>query len=234
MNLLHVVRTRCAGLLLRPLLAVFCCVGLAFPSRVSAQANGRATALVSSASDSAVVLAPGDIVRIAVWRNTELSGEFTVAPDGSITHPLYREVRVAGIPLPEVERRIGAFLAKYGEGNAAFAVTALIRVFVGGEVRLPNVYTLPPGSTIAQAIAAAGGPSERARLNGVQILRNAHRFALDLTDAAPQVMQAQVRSGDQIFVPRTHNVFAEYVVPASSLLAAGAAIASIIIQLRHQ
>lgn len=209
------------------------CLAVMLPANGLAQANGGGSS-VRYPTDSSVVLTPGDIVRITVWRNAELSGEFTVAPDGSITHPLYREVKVAGVPLPEVERRIGAFLSHYGEANAAFAVTTLIRVFVGGEVRTPNVYTVPPGSTVAQALAAAGGPSERARLNEVQILRNVHRFALDLTSADPRVMQAQVRSGDQILVPRTHNVFQEYVVPASSLLAAAAAIASIVIQLRHQ
>jgi len=225
--------TRRAAILLRWCIAAICLA--TFSSSSPAQADGaRQAALLSYPADSSVVLAPGDIVRITVWRNAELSGEFTVAPDGSITHPLYREVKVAGVPLPEVERRIGAFLSHYGESNAAFAVTTLIRVFVGGEVRTPNVYTVPPGSTVSQALAAAGGPSERARLNEVQILRNAHRFALDLTSTDPRVMQSQVRSGDQIFVPRTHNVFTEYVVPASSLLAAAAAIASIIVQLRHQ
>src|SRR5205085_2341857 len=82
-----------------------------------------------------VLLAPGDIVRIAVWRNAELSGEFVIGPDGSITHPLYREVKAAGVPVAEVERRVAVFLARYGEANPAFTVTALIRIFVGGEVR---------------------------------------------------------------------------------------------------
>ena len=225
------VPTRRVAMLARLCIAAIGLITLSSSS--PAQAGPAPPLLLNYPSDSSVVLAPGDIVRITVWRNTELSGEFTVAPDGSITHPLYREVKVAGVPLTEVERRIGAFLSRYGEANAAFAVTTLIRVFVGGEVRTPNVYAVPPGSTVSQALAAAGGPNERARLNEVQILRNTHRFALDLTSTDPRVMQAQVRSGDQIFVPRTHNVFTEYVVPASSLLAAAAAIASIIVQLRH-
>lgn len=234
MTTLRAARITCVEHLVRLSLAALCVVGT-HPAPALAQTSAGPSSSISTAvPDSGVVLAPGDIVRIAVWRNTELSGEFTVAPDGSITHPLYREVKVAGIPLPEVERRIGAFLSRYGEANAAFAVTTLIRVFVGGEVRAPNVYTVPPGSTVAQALAAAGGPGERARLNEVQILRNSHRFTLDLTSADPRVMQAQVRSGDQLFVPRMHSVFAEYIVPASSLLAAAAAITSIIVQLRHQ
>src|SRR5437016_2136635 len=60
----------------------------------------------SSALDGApVVLSPGDAIRIIVWRNAELSGEFTIAPDGSITHPLYREIKIAGLPIPQVEER---------------------------------------------------------------------------------------------------------------------------------
>src|SRR5829696_4609079 len=41
------------------------------------------------------VLTPGDSVRIEVWRKPEFSGDFVVAPDGTITHPLFRSVRVA-------------------------------------------------------------------------------------------------------------------------------------------
>ena len=185
--------------------------------------------LVALPADTTVVLEPGDLVRIAVWRNAELSGEFVIGPDGSITHPLYREVKAAGVPVAEVERRVGAFLARYGESNPAFTVTALIRVFVFGEVRTPNAYTVPPGSTIAQAIAAAGGPTERGRLDKVQILRNSHRLALDLTSSDARAIRALVHSGDQIYVPRARSVFSEIVVPASSLLAAAAAVAGLLL-----
>src|SRR5205807_6485967 len=45
------------------------------------------------------VLTPGDSVWIMVWRKPEFTGEFAVAADGSISHPVYRAVVVGGVPL---------------------------------------------------------------------------------------------------------------------------------------
>src|SRR5215210_2620316 len=37
------------------------------------------------------MLSPGDSVRIVVWRKPEFSGDFVIAPDGSVSHPLFRD-----------------------------------------------------------------------------------------------------------------------------------------------
>jgi competence protein ComEA len=52
---------------------------------------------------------------------------------------------------------------------------APIRVHVAGAVRQPAVYELPPGSIVQHAVAAAGGPSPDADLNGINL-------ALELRD----------------------------------------------------
>ena len=52
---------------------------------------------------------------------------------------------------------------------------APIRVHVSGAVRQPAVYELPPGSIVQHAVAAAGGPSPDADLNGINL-------ALELRD----------------------------------------------------
>ena len=44
------------------------------------------------------VLTPGDSVRIVVWRKPEFSGDYVVAARRTITHPLFRAVKVAGLP----------------------------------------------------------------------------------------------------------------------------------------
>ena len=69
-------------------------------------------------------LNPGDVLRITVWRKPELSGEFIIATDGTVSHPLYRSVRVTGIPLPAVETRIREFLGMLEE-NPQFVVEPL-------------------------------------------------------------------------------------------------------------
>jgi polysaccharide export outer membrane protein len=173
-------------------------------------------------------LAAGDVLRITVWRKPEFSGDFEVAPDGSITHPLYRELKVSGMPFAAVEQQIRAFLARF-ESNPSFVISPLLRVFVGGEVRQPSVYTLPPGTTVAQAVAQAGGATERGRLDQVRIRRRSSDVTIDLT-RPDNPYPEEIRSGDQIVVGRSRSFLRDYLAPTSSVIAALAAISSVIIQ----
>ena len=188
---------------------------------------------VSRTSTSVVTLAPGDVIRIDVWQQKEYSGEFPIAADGSITHPLYRELKVAGIPLPEVEARLRAFLAKY-QTNPTFVIQPLLRVIVAGEVRQPNILTVPPGTTVAQAIALAGGPTERGRLDDVRLLRENGSLTIDLTRPDDSASRVEVHSGDRLVVGRRRNLLQDVIAPASSILAAAAAVTSVIIQINRK
>ena len=177
------------------------------------------------------VLAPGDLIHIEVFRQKDLSGDFPIAADGSITHPLYRELKVAGLPLAVVEDRLRSFLAHY-ETDPTFVIWPLFRVIVSGEVRQPNIYQVPPGTTVAQAIAMAGGPTDRGQLEKVRVMREQASMTLDLLRPDGANSRTQVHSGDQIIIARKRN-FMEYVGPASSVLAALAGITTVIIQLRR-
>jgi polysaccharide export outer membrane protein len=178
------------------------------------------------------VLSPGDIIRITVWRKPEMSGEFTIAPDGSIAHPLYQEVHVSGLPLDSAIARVRAFLAR-DEANPAFILAPMLRVAVGGEVRQPNLYSLPPTTTIAQAVALAGGPTERGRLDRVRVSRAGGVITLDLAQPSATVARLAIRSGDQILVLRRRDFVRDVVAPASSIIGALAGIAGIAIASRR-
>jgi polysaccharide export outer membrane protein len=199
---------------------------------LGAPALGAQTLAGHAADSAAASLSPGDVIRIAVWRKPEFSGDFVVAADGTIIHPLYREVKVAGLPLGVVEERVRIFLSRY-ETNPAFVISPLLRVFVGGEVRQPSVYSLPPGTTIAQAVALAGGPTDRGRLDEVLIVRLQDREVVDLTQSQSHAVNMETRSGDQLFVGRRLSFFNDVLAPASSVFAAVATVVSIIIQLRR-
>jgi protein involved in polysaccharide export with SLBB domain len=169
---------------------------------------------------STVVLRPGDAVQITVWRKEELSGEFTIAADGTVDHPLYQGVVVAGVPLATARERIRTFLLDW-EAEPQLHVKPLFRVAVGGAVQRPNLYSLAPETTISQAVAAAGGVTERGRLNRVQVLRRGEEIVVDLTDVNATALDATVRSGDQIIVgQRSVVVFREYIAPAGTLMVA--------------
>jgi len=180
-----------------------------------------------------VRLSPGDVLRIDVLRNKELSCECIIAADGTLTHPLYRELNVVGIPMNAVEERIRTFLTRY-EANPAFVETPLLRIIVSGQVRQPTIYTVPPGTTVAQAIALAGGVTERGRLDRVVLRRESGNQIVDITKPYDSVSRVEIRSGDEIVIPRSRNVLQDVVAPSASVIAALAALTSIVIQVtRH-
>ncbi|HSH44451.1 MAG TPA: polysaccharide biosynthesis/export family protein [Longimicrobiales bacterium] len=192
------------------------------------QAQTASTSEPASGAEPAtnVTLRPGDVVRVTVWRNAELSGEFPIAQDGTITHPLYRDLDVEGLTMPEVESRIQSLLATL-ESTPRFVVRPLLRVSVGGEVRSPSLYTLPPETSIGEAVALAGGATERGRLDDIRLFRGGREIRVDLTDPEAGIAQEPIRSGDQIFVERRTSIFRDYIAPAGSITAALVSLLSI-------
>jgi polysaccharide biosynthesis/export protein len=222
---------------MRQFLITFVALGLTLPLAAQPPADGAVTAALvpltsprpRSPVATGIVLGPGDVVRITVWRKPEFSGEFRIAPDGSIAHPLYRAVEVAGVPFSITEERVGAFLRHFGE-DPQFVIEPLLRVSVGGEVGRPNLYTLNPETSIAQAVALAGGPTERGRRDRVLVVRSEGALIVRLTDAASGGLRMPIRSGDQIIVERRRTLFRDYIAPAITLTGATAAIISVILR----
>jgi protein involved in polysaccharide export with SLBB domain len=190
---------------------------------VSAVLPARAAAQ-TAAADSAF-LRPGDLIRVVVFRQPDLSGEFTVSPDGTIQHPLLREVSVVGVPRSVIRERLRTALSRY-ERDPAFVFDFLYRVAVGGEVRLPNLYNLIPETSVGQAVAVAGGTTEFGRLERVIVLRDGQEITLNLRD--PSQAGTRVRSGDQIRVPRRSNVLRDVITPFAAVVAAIAAVIGVV------
>src|SRR5438876_2498722 len=179
--------------------------------------------LVRPAGDPA--LRPGDLRRINVWRHPALSGDFVVAPDSTLVDPVYQVVKVAGAPLPVVRERLRGVLASFEQG-VPFVLEPLFPVTVAGEVRQPNLYRLPQGTTIAQAIAQAGGPTELGRLDKVRVIRRDGAMVINLGSGYSKYEALPIESGDQVLVARrsSFNVLRDVLYPLTSVTAAVAAI----------
>ena len=177
-----------------------------------------------AARDTNVVLHPGDMVKVTVWRNQEMSGDFMVGMNGALRHPLYQEVPIAGIPLYQVEQRLTQFLTKY-EQNPQLVVEPLFKVTVGGEVRLPNLYPLPRTTTVSQAVAQAGGVTQDGRLDKIDLYRGGQKIEMDLTEASGRWANEPIQSGDQIIVTKKSNFVRNVFLP---LVGVAGAVASII------
>lgn len=180
------------------------------------------------ALDAPPVLRAGDVLHIQVWRQEEYSGEFEITGDGRIGHPLYREIKAADREVTDVEEDLHVLLTRYlGEPN--FVAEGFFRVAVGGEVRSPDIYPLTAQTTIARAIAQAGGPTQRARVDRVILRRDGQPYVVDLTSPDVRLWDLEVRSGDEIVVERRVDVFREYVAPSAAVVAAIAAVLRLII-----
>jgi protein involved in polysaccharide export with SLBB domain len=208
---------------------ILCCSLLLAAPAVAGLEAQSASPPAAAAATAAPVIQVGDAIRIAVWRNPELSGEFEIAEDGTILHPLYRSVRVAGLSAGEVEAAVGRVLQRF-ESTPEFFVEPLFRISVGGEVRTPNIYSLPPSTTVAQAIAGAGGPTPQARVHRVRLLRNGQTVPIDLTRPHSEFAELRIRSGDQIVVDRQPSIWREQVLPLITTLGSLSSILTIVIR----
>lgn len=207
--------------------AVALAAALIAPPALVAQQTANAGAAAAVGPEAVGLLRPGDVLRVTVWRYPEYSGELRVASDSTLVHPFFQALKVAGVPLPAVRELIRARLEERIR-EPDFVIEPLLRVSVAGEVRLPNLYTLPPETTVAQAIAQAGGPTEQARLSDVRLVREGRKTRLDLADPKAPLASFTIRSGDEIVVGRRSDLLRDVLGPIGSLLAATAAIVTVV------
>jgi protein involved in polysaccharide export with SLBB domain len=180
-------------------------------------------AVPAAAQDTTTAVRPADVIRLSVWRQAEFTGEFPIAQDGTILHPLLSTVRVVGRTREQVRAQLREVLLQY-ERDPQFVFDYLYRVGVTGEVRRPNLYPLPPETTITQAVAAAGGVAEFGRLEKVRLIRGGREVILNLRDPSPEVSEMRIRSGDEIRVTRRGASWRDYVGLGASMIAAVASV----------
>jgi polysaccharide biosynthesis/export protein len=111
------------------------------------------------------LLVPGDVIKINVFKNPDLSVDARVSESGSISYPLVGSVKVAGITPSAAEQRIGQMLKDGGfvlnpQVNILLTQALGNLVSVIGEVNTPGRYsTETAGGHLSGMLAAAGGIS---------------------------------------------------------------------------
>src|SRR5206468_12003046 len=142
--------------------------------------------------------------------------------------PLFRALHVASEPFDQVEAQLRQYLTQF-DAQPAFTFTPLLRIYVVGEVKQPNTLSVPAGTTAAQAIALAGGPTPDADLPPVGLVRGSQVIALDLTRPDLATARTTIRSGDEIVVGRSRSVLRDVVAPWAALIGGAAAIANVVV-----
>lgn len=148
-------------------------------------------------------LGSGDGLRIIVYGEEKLTGEYHVTDSGQVVMPLIGPINAAGLSVEQLGASIASAYSAGGYLTAprvAVEVLAYRPFFILGEVMKPGQYPFIPGMTVSQAIATANGYSYRAKKSEVGITRwgekNEVAYRLD--------PGARVAPGDTIRVPERH------------------------------
>jgi polysaccharide export outer membrane protein len=159
-------------------------------------------------SPAGYVIGLGDVLRVTVWKEPDLTSEATVRPDGMITVPLLGDVPAAGRLPTQLAGTLVAQLQRYVEGprvTVSVIQATSARIYVVGQMLRPGEFPLAGRMTVLKALALAGGFKEFARPESIVIVRedqtvitfNYKRVA-DGKDVSQNVLLA---AGDTIVVP---------------------------------
>jgi polysaccharide export outer membrane protein len=118
-------------------------------------------------------LGPGDAVRVNVFGQEQLSGDFTVDGSGNIAMPLIGEVKASQASVRGLEQAIARKLSDgyVRDPRVSVEVRTFRPFYIMGEVNRPGQYNYANGMTAAQAVAMAGGYTYRGRQDYVLITR---------------------------------------------------------------
>lgn len=147
------------------------------PDKIPAGNPGAPGAAVRSVPRPDPLLMAGDVLQITVFRQPDLALEVRIPQDGRISFPLVGAVGAAASTPSALETVIRTRLEKDYLHEASVTVTvkeyAKRRVYIVGGVTKPDGYEILPDGrlTVLQVIAMAGGFTDRAYKEFVQIVR---------------------------------------------------------------
>ena len=116
----------------------------------------------------------GDRLRITVFRQVDLSGEFVLDGDGNLALPLIGEVRSGGQTVRDLETQIETAFSEGGflvNPQVGVEVLSYRPFYILGEVNQPGSYPYVSGMTGITAVAMAGGFTVRARQSSMSVQR---------------------------------------------------------------
>ena len=159
-------------------------------------------------------LVPGDILKVTVFKNPDLSLDVRVSEAGTIAYPLIGSVPVAGLSLPAAEKKLEQLLKDGGfvvnpQVNILLTQAFGNLVSVLGSVNTPGRYSLDvSGGRLSGMLAAAGGISPTGADSAVVTgARNGKPFRreVDIGKMALDgiaVDDIELRGGDTVYVDR--------------------------------
>jgi len=157
------------------------------------------------------ILGPGDLVRVIVWKNEDLSGQFRVRPDGKFSMPLIGDILAEGSSTEVVSKQIQQKLKVFIDSPYVSTIVveaASNRIFVLGEVANPGTYTISGPLTVLQALAMAGGFTEFANKEKMVLVRGIGEMQKNIPLSYNNILRSPgeesnpvLKRGDTLVVP---------------------------------
>jgi protein involved in polysaccharide export with SLBB domain len=146
-----------------------------------------------------IASASGDKVRIIVFGQTDLSGEFSLDGSGAISMPLVGKIEALNLTTAQLEVAIANRLKDgyLNDPRVSAQVLNFRPFFILGEVNKPGEYPFQDGMTILKAVATAGGHTYRADQRRVFI----KRAEGGKEESVPVTSSTPVHPGDTIRIP---------------------------------
>ncbi len=163
-------------------------------------------------------ISPGDIIKIEVSGRQDLSGQFTVSSEGTLTLPVVGTLDATGRTTREMatdlSRRISLFQRDIPQVTVSITESKSRRIFVLGAVLLPGSYAFGELPSVWEAIAVAGGPADDAQLSAVEVIPGdlAGGRATQVVDVTASIQENRMDSlprlkpGDTVRVPRGRSL----------------------------
>lgn len=168
---------------------------------VAEQRIGEATT-TSAVKPADYQLGSGDKLKLTVYGEEDLSGEFVVDGNGAVSLPLVGQLQVGGHTIPEFEAKLGESLKKFVRNPQVNAQVLNYRPFyIQGEIKSGGEYPYSNGLVVRDAVAKAGGYTYRA-VTGYVYIRHANeseerQYSLDT--AVPVLPGDNIRVPERIF-----------------------------------
>jgi protein involved in polysaccharide export with SLBB domain len=174
------------------------------------------------------VLQPGDKVRLRIWREPDLSGEFAVDERGVVVFPKIGPVAVGRLTTDSVKSLLVANYTQFLQ-NPSVEVVFLRRINVLGWVKNPGLYYVDPTMTLADALALAGGVNPDGNSKKIALYRDGAPVAEGLSEQS-LLTDLPLHSGDQLRVPQRSWLSRNAAVVVGATISATGLIAAALIR----
>jgi polysaccharide export outer membrane protein len=216
---------------MKQLLLLTCVCAFSFAQNLTTPESSDSLASVlripDTPFDEPYLIESGDLLEIVIMGEEELSRTLMVMHNGTISFPLIGEVKLMGLTTDQAEAVIAEKLKEYYTYPMVSVVLKSPTqpyVSVFGEVMRQGAVEYQRGLRVTDYIALAGGPTSKANLGKVKIVRfqegKAETSMLDMNailKSGDISQNYELKSGDWIYVYKRFSINWTHVLQFATL-----------------